>query len=101
MDAVPGPLGYLGGRDTGVEPAGHLCHADASPWNILTGPADRLFMIDPRGMNGEVDYDAAVITLKAERFSVGPKWGSALAASLSVPTERVDAWVHVARAARV
>ncbi|WP_212804654.1 phosphotransferase [Actinocatenispora sera] len=42
-----------------------LCHADASPWNVLAGKHERLYLIDPRGISGEVSYDAAIIALKA------------------------------------
>lgn len=78
-----------------------LCHADASPWNVLIGPAGRLYLIDPRGITGEVAYDVAIIALKAERFVPATSSGAALAAAMSLPADRIHAWVRIARAARV
>jgi streptomycin 6-kinase len=78
-----------------------LCHGDASPWNILSGPAGRLYLIDPRGVSGELAYDIAVIALKGERHAPAMDTASALARYLTVPVERVEAWQQIARAARV
>jgi len=79
-----------------------LCHGDASPWNILTG-TDRLYLIDPRGVTGELAYDVAVIALKGERFAPASAatTGAALAKRLGLAVGRIQAWVRIARAARV
>jgi len=79
-----------------------LCHGDASPWNILAG-ADHLYLIDPRGVTGELAYDVAVIALKAERFAPASagRTGAVLAKDLALPRDRMEAWVRVAHAARV
>jgi streptomycin 6-kinase len=77
-----------------------LCHADSSPGNILLGDA-QFWLIDPRGMSGEIAYDVAVIALKAAQY-VPPMIGAAhLAELVGVDRERTQAWVHVAGAARV
>jgi streptomycin 6-kinase len=78
-----------------------LCHGDASPWNILSGPADRLYLIDPRGVSGELAYDIAVVALKGERYAPPTEIAAALARNLAVPTGRVAAWQRIAGAARV
>ncbi|TVT33083.1 phosphotransferase [Amycolatopsis rhizosphaerae] len=43
-----------------------LCHGDASPWNILASTNGEWRLIDPRGMYGEPEYDAAVLAMKIE-----------------------------------
>jgi streptomycin 6-kinase len=78
-----------------------LCHGDASPWNVLSGPADRLYLVDPRGVAGELAYDVAVIALKGERYAPPTETATALARSLAVPADRVDVWQRIARAARI
>jgi streptomycin 6-kinase len=78
-----------------------LCHGDASPWNILYGQVDRLYLIDPRGVAGELAYDVAVIALKAERVAHPREVAAAAASRLAVPRDRADAWLRVARAALV
>jgi streptomycin 6-kinase len=40
-----------------------LCHGDASPWDVLAGQEGYFYLVDPRGMAGEVAYDVAVIAL--------------------------------------
>jgi streptomycin 6-kinase len=78
-----------------------LCHGDASPWNILYGQAGQLHLIDPRGVNGEVAYDIAVIALKSERFMPVAESIALLANRLSVSIDRAKAWLLITRAARV
>jgi streptomycin 6-kinase len=78
-----------------------LCHGDASPWNVLTGEEGGFYLVDPRGMAGEVAYDVAVIALKAAAH-VPPLTGAAeLAEHAGVDPNRACAWVEVASAARV
>jgi streptomycin 6-kinase len=78
-----------------------LCHGDPSPRNILLGADDRPWLVDPRGMAGEVDYDIAVIALKAARY-VSPKLAVAhLASYVGVDPARASAWLLIANAARV
>lgn len=43
-----------------------LCHGDLSPGNVLLGH-NRVWLIDPRGLAGEIAYDVAVLALKAAR----------------------------------
>lgn len=45
-----------------------LCHGDASPWNLLMDGTGRIVLVDPRGVSGEVEYDVAVVALKASPF---------------------------------
>jgi streptomycin 6-kinase len=78
-----------------------LCHGDASPWNILYGPADRFYLVDPRGATGELAYDVAVISLKAEGAGSVTQRIDSLARELALPVGRVEAWTTIARAARV
>lgn len=73
-----------------------LCHGDASPGNILLGKGRRLFLVDPRGMSGEVAYDVAVLGLKSARQRI-----SHLAEVAGVDADRALAWATVATAARV
>ena len=78
-----------------------LCHGDASPWNLLTGDLGRIFLIDPRGMSGEVEYDVAVVALKATPFVPAAETVPYLSDVVGVDPARVDAWLAVASAARV
>ncbi|BCJ36183.1 hypothetical protein Athai_36860 [Actinocatenispora thailandica] len=74
-----------------------LCHGDTSPWNILTG--DRLYLIDPRGVAGELAYDAAIIALKAADKIPISRTSKALGAALGITPERITIWVSVGVAA--
>ncbi|MEV0838503.1 aminoglycoside phosphotransferase family protein [Actinocatenispora sera] len=76
-----------------------LCHGDTSPWNILTG--DRLYLIDPRGVSGELAYDAAIIAVKAARDRPIDQTIRTISAALGLDSHRVAAWTTVAAAARV
>lgn len=71
-----------------------ICHGDVSVGNVLRG-CDRLYLVDPRGVIGDVEYDAAVVCIKA-RLDVRD-----LALRLQVDVARAEAWVKVAVAARV
>jgi len=83
----------------GVDTSG-LCHGDTSPWNLLLRGPDQLMLVDPRGVAGEVAYDVAVLALKAT--DAPPMVGAAcLAKRVGISTERAQAWVTVANAARV
>lgn len=79
-----------------------LCHGDLSPSNLLRGTS-RLWLIDPRGVNGEAAYDVAVIALKARRDDIRPAQNLArsLALDSTIDPERAAAWVTVANAATV
>lgn len=74
--------------------ASAVCHGDVSLGNVLRG-RDRLHLIDPRGMTGDVEYDAAVVAIKAQLDA------NDLARRLHIDGSRVDAWVAIALAARV
>lgn len=78
-----------------------LCHADASPWNVLTGKNERLYLIDPRGVSGEPSYDVAVISLKASARVPVEHSVSILCDALALDKERALDWAKVAAAARV
>lgn len=78
-----------------------LCHGDASPWNILTSHPQRCLLIDPRGMSGEVEYDAAVLALKLAHFKAIPAAAPRIADAAQFNRQRVEAWEVIARTARV
>lgn len=71
-----------------------VCHGDLSLGNVLRGH-DRIYLIDPRGMTGDVEYDAAVASIKAS-LDVRD-----IARRLQVDPARTEAWATVAAAARV
>lgn len=78
-----------------------LCHGDASSKNILVGPSDQLFLIDPRGVCGDVCYDVAVAAWKTAGNERPSARAAILAGLVGVDAERVQAWLVVADAARV
>lgn len=78
-----------------------LCHGDASPWNFLVDYQQRLWLIDPRGVRGEIAYDVAVVALKAAAFAPPATTVRQLAADVGIPSDRAEAWMEVAIAARV
>ncbi|GAA4484497.1 hypothetical protein GCM10023191_007730 [Actinoallomurus oryzae] len=77
-----------------------LCHGDASSGNVLVG-GNGLMLIDPRGMSGEVEYDAAVAALKIAGQTRPTDIAERLSRLIGIDTERIKAWVAVADAARV
>ncbi|MER6810748.1 phosphotransferase [Spirillospora sp. NPDC000708] len=78
-----------------------ICHGDTSSGNILVGPDERLFLIDPRGISGDVCYDVAVAAWKTARDGEIRIRATDLARIVGVDATRVEAWLEVARAARV
>lgn len=78
-----------------------LCHGDASPWNVLAGHEGRWTLIDPRGMQGEVEYDAAVVAYKLGRFLTVPDAEVKVAEASGLALDRIAAWTLVGKAARV
>lgn len=42
-----------------------VCHSDLSLGNLIRSQS-RLYLIDPRGMTSDVEYDAAVASIKAQ-----------------------------------
>ena len=84
-------------RDSAID---GLCHADVSLGNILVGHG-RLFLVDPRGMSGEVAYDAAVVALKATKGTPPSVAAVRLAQQIGIDPQRTKAWMTVAEAARV
>lgn len=78
-----------------------LCHGDTSWGNVLLGPSDQLFLIDPRGMSGDVAYDAAVVALKAGHLEPPETAADRVAKRVGLDPARVQGWLTVARAARV
>lgn len=78
-----------------------LCHGDASPWNVLTGSNGQWKLIDPRGMQGEAAYDAAVLTYKLMVVLSMPSAAMKVAEFAEFYSDRAVAWMKVAQAARV
>ena len=71
-----------------------LCHGDLSGGNVLRGSRG-LQLVDPRGTTGDVEYDAAVLALKAGQRTAD------LARLVPGDVARAEAWSLVAIAARV
>ncbi|MBB6035251.1 aminoglycoside phosphotransferase family protein [Phytomonospora endophytica] len=78
-----------------------LCHGDTSPGNILKAADRKHCLIDPRGMCGEINYDVAVLGLKAARAITRPSRSGAIALAADVDVARTMQWELVAMAARV
>lgn len=78
-----------------------LCHGDTSPENVLRGHDGRLFLVDPRGVRGDVNYDAAVLALKAAPYASPMMVATQIASRAGLAADRVEAWLTVADAARV
>jgi streptomycin 6-kinase len=78
-----------------------LCHGDASPWNFLADHQHRLWLIDPRGVHGEIAYDIAVVALKAAAFAPPLATVRRLAIDIGISPQRAEAWLEVATVARV
>jgi streptomycin 6-kinase len=78
-----------------------LCHGDTSLGNVLGGSRGQLFLVDPRGVAGEVEYDAAVFAIKAARPGPPMPLAAKLAARAGMDIDRVQAWVAAAVAACV
>ncbi|MGW4590654.1 phosphotransferase [Amycolatopsis thermoflava] len=78
-----------------------LCHGDASPWNVLTGHDGQWKLIDPRGMQGEPEYDAAVVAYKLVRFFTVWDAEATIATIWRSRYGRIGKWITVARTARV
>jgi streptomycin 6-kinase len=92
-------LSFLKELATDARPG--LCHGDASPWNILNGPDRQWMLIDPRGMSGDVHYDAAVMVAKLANLYSDTDAGARVADATGLELDRMCAWTFVARAARV
>ncbi|NKQ57120.1 phosphotransferase [Amycolatopsis sp. K13G38] len=80
--------------DLVADEARSLCHGDPSGGNVLRGSRG-LQLVDPRGVSGDVEYDAAVLALKTGQQV------AALARQTGIDVARVKAWGSVAIAARV
>ncbi|MFL6144331.1 MAG: aminoglycoside phosphotransferase family protein [Labedaea sp.] len=90
--------------DLAAGPAGwNLCHGDLHAGNIIERADGRLFLIDPRGVSGEITYDVAVLALKAAHNSpvAARPLAVQFAAFVGLDAARAEAWVRVAAAARV
>jgi streptomycin 6-kinase len=92
-------LRMLGKLATDASPG--LCHADASPWNVLAYGDGGWQFIDPRGMSGEAAYDVATLGLKISRDRPVLTITAQLARAGGVDPMRAQAWVTVVNAARV
>ncbi|WP_435582553.1 phosphotransferase [Amycolatopsis thermoflava] len=78
-----------------------LCHGDASPWNVLAGPNDQWKLIDPRGMQGGPEYDAAVMAYKLDRLLSLSGACLKLFDAVMLDNSRIRKWLKVAASARV
>ncbi|MEV3921826.1 phosphotransferase [Actinomadura coerulea] len=88
-------------EDLGTEDSNMVCHGDASSSNILVGDGEELFLVDPRGVSGDVCYDVAVAAWKTPTGEEASVRAANLARLVGVDTERVQAWLVIAKAARV
>ncbi|GIE32270.1 hypothetical protein Ait01nite_053150 [Actinoplanes italicus] len=78
-----------------------LCHGDASSGNIIaSGPKDWMF-IDPRGMTGDHTYDVAVLAIRVSEALGTPNLVEVIASFAQVAVDRLQAWMIIAKAARV
>lgn len=78
-----------------------LCHGDPSRGNVLVSENNRLLLIDPRGVCGDLAYDVALAAVKtAEDDQAMPRLAE-LALLAGCDAERAHAWSVVADAARV
>lgn len=84
-----------------MDGTGGLCHGDLSTRNVLKEKSGRLFLVDPRGVGGDIAYDVAVAALKATKWGAPRSVASDLADSAGVDPDRVRAWMIVADRARV
>lgn len=84
-----------------VDDHDQLCHGDMSPWNILTDDTHGVSLIDPRGMAGDLNYDVAVLALKAAIYAPPMTTAATFARRLGLSPDRAQAWIEVADAARV
>ena len=73
-----------------------LMHGDCSRGNLLMGEG-RWWLIDPRGVRGDWQYDVAVAAWKC-RYSADEQ--AALVCAAGADHDTVEAWGRVARAAR-
>ena len=83
------------------QPGTGLCHGDMSGANILRGPNERLYLIDPRVVAGDAAYDAAVLATKARGYGIPDASIADITATSRIEPSRVRAWSIVAGAARV
>ncbi|MGI5207654.1 phosphotransferase [Spirillospora sp. CA-108201] len=88
-------------EDLGAGDSNTVCHGDASSGNILLGAGGELLLIDPRGVSGDVCYDVAVAAWKTPTDEQASVRAANLARLVGVDTERVQAWLIIAKAARV
>ena len=87
--------------DLEASTSNRLCHGDTSSNNILRGPGRQLFLIDPRGVSGDVCYDMAVAAWKTAREERPSTRAAMLARLVGTDPDRVQAWLQVAQIARV
>jgi len=87
-------------RELSADAPNSLCHGDASPWNMLHGSDSRIWFIDPRGVSGCIEYDAAVLAMKAGELSILPATPY-LPEAVDHDPEKIAAWLIVATAARI
>ena len=78
------------------------CHGDVNLGNVLVDSTGRVWLIDARGVLGDVHYDVAVLALKAcgDRAAAVVAAGE-LARGAGLDPERTRGWVAVAATARV
>ncbi|WP_328612291.1 aminoglycoside phosphotransferase family protein [Amycolatopsis sp. NBC_00345] len=78
-----------------------LCHGDTSTFNVVADADGRWMFIDPRGMRGEVEYDAAVMAFKIADALTISEAVARVADAVQLDYSRVQKWVMISRSARV
>jgi hypothetical protein len=81
-----------------------FCHGDLNPANVLVSCRGDVWLVDARGVCGDVCYDLAVFVAKARRdVPLGDRLAavSRTAAAAGFDVDRCRAWLCVAVAARV
>lgn len=81
--------------------SGDLGHGDLSPGNLLNHNNGQFLLIDPRGYDGNLNYDVAVLSLKTPQYGAPNEVAANLSKRLQLDLDAVLRWQSVARAARV
>lgn len=88
-------------EDLAQDSTSGLCHGDMSSANVLLDKSGRLLLIDPRGLSGDANYDAAVLTAKAHGYGLSAEYIERHAKHAGFDHVRMNAWKAVVLAARV
>ncbi|SDT73609.1 phosphotransferase [Actinoplanes derwentensis] len=88
-------------EDLSLDHTPALCHGDASSGNIIADGPRGWAYIDPRGVTGEHAYDAAVIMIRIQAGYEISGLRDQVVEHVQTTSERLDAWILIADAARV